>query len=97
MSFWSKLFGGGGSNSEDGPQKPVSETEHEGFKISVTPQKEGGQLRLCGIISKIIDGEEKTHHLIRADLFTSQEDCVDATIRKAKQVIKEQGDSMFAP
>ena len=93
MSFLKRLFGGGKSGG--GQIEPVSEVEYEGFKISVTPQKEGGQFRLCGLISKEIDGEVREHKLIRADMLSSIEDAKDATVRKAKQVIDEQGDRLL--
>lgn len=93
MSFLKKLFGGGGSEN-DAPS--VAEAlEYKGFQIAATPQKDGGQYRLCGTISKDVDGEHKEHKLIRADLFPSADDCSEVTIRKAKQVIDEQGDKLF--
>lgn len=93
MSFLKKLFGGGG---DAGGSAPAAEaTEYEGFTIVPAPQKEGGQYRLAGTISKTVDGEDKSHRLIRADLFQSSDEAVDATVRKAKQVIDEQGDALF--
>lgn len=91
MSFFKKLFGG----KEAAADAPAATLEHEGYTIAVTPMKDGGQFRVCGVISKEIDGERKEHTLIRADLFPSSDECADATIRKAKQVIKEQGDRIF--
>ena len=74
---------------------PAAETDYNGFAITAAPQKEGGQFRLAGTIAKDIDGERKEHRLIRADLFTDRDEAADATIRKAKQVIDEQGDGVF--
>lgn len=93
MSFLKKLFGVGGDTG--GPSAPAGEAEYEGFHIAATPQKEGGQFRLHGTISKEIGGETKTHTLIRADLFPSADAASEAMIRKAKQVIDEQGDGIF--
>ena len=99
MSFFKKLFGIKSSGTSGAWEEPGSgggaEEMHEGFTIAAAPQKEGGQYRLAGTISKEIGGEVKSHQLIRADLFTSQDEAVQFTIRKAKQVIKEQGDRMF--
>lgn len=89
MSFLKRLFGGGASS-------PAAEFVHEGYTITATPQKEGDQFRLHGTISKVVDGEVKTHTLIRADLFPAFEDCVAQTFVKAKQVIKEQGTRIFS-
>ncbi|NKB53038.1 MAG: hypothetical protein GKR97_12575 [Rhizobiaceae bacterium] len=97
MSFLKKLFGvgGGAGNDNDGKAAAGAAVEHEGYVITPTPMKEGAQFRLTGTISMDVDGEAKTHQFIRADLFTSADECNDACIRKAKQVIKEQGTSIF--
>lgn len=92
MSFFKKLFGGGTSGG-GGPRHEA--VDHEGFSIQPEPIAEGGQFRLGATISKEIDGEILEHKLIRADLFPSEDQCVAFAIAKAKQVIKEQGDSMF--
>lgn len=92
MSFLKKLFGGGDAEASS---KPVEELEHEGYMVATTPIPEGGQYRLSALITKEIDGEILQHQLIRADLFTNTQDASQAAIRKAKQVIKEQGDKMF--
>ena len=95
MSFFKKLFGSRSSGATGTWEQPKEEV-HEGFTIAATPIKEGGQYRLAGTISKQVDGELKSHQLIRADLFTDQDQAVEFTIRKAKQVIAEQGERMFA-
>ena len=93
MSFLKKLFGGGGGGDES--SKPAPKIEHEGYIIRSTPIKEGGQLRLCGVITKEIDGEIREHTIVRADLLTTEEDAADMLFMKAKQVIRERGDAMF--
>ena len=84
MSLLSKLFG----KSE--PKAPES-VEHEGFKITPEPMRDGSQFRLSALIEK--DG--KTHHLIRADTLASAEAANEAAIAKAKQVIDQMGDCIF--
>ena len=91
MSFFKKLFGIGSGGCAVA-EEPVI---HEGYRIVAAPMKEGGQYRLAGVIAKEINGEEKIHQLIRADVFSSRDEAVDFTIRKAKQVIAEQGDKLF--
>ena len=93
MSFLKKLFGGGEGGGGD--DKPLAEADYKGCHIEVTPQKDGGQYRLCGRITKEIGGETKSHTLIRADLFPSRDEAVTHTFRKAKLVISEQGDGLF--
>jgi hypothetical protein len=95
MSFLKRLFGGGGGPASAGAEKPTAETEYKGYAIRATPQKEGQQFRLCGAIEKDVDGERRLHRLIRADLFASADDATEATLRKARQVIDEQGDRIF--
>ena len=93
MSFLKKLFGGGSSE----PKAPavVDEETYKDFHIAASPMPEGGQYRLAATITKTIDGEEKSHRLIRADLFTGQDEAAQFAIRKARQMIDEQGDRLF--
>ncbi|MEP1518266.1 MAG: HlyU family transcriptional regulator, partial [Nitratireductor sp.] len=44
---------------------------------------------------KEVDGVVKEHRLIRADRFAAEEDAVAVSLRKAKQMIDEQGDRLF--
>ena len=85
MSLLSKLFG-----KSKAPSTPASET-YEGFTITPLPMKDDGNYRLSALIEK--DG--KSHHLIRADTLGSEQAANDAAIAKAKQVIDQQGDSLF--
>ena len=93
MSFFKKLFGGGSTE----PKEPevVAEETHHGFHIAATPMPEGGQYRLAADVSKTVDGEERTHRLIRADIFQSRDEAARVAITKAKQMIDEQGERIF--
>ncbi|MEZ5809873.1 MAG: HlyU family transcriptional regulator [Rhizobiaceae bacterium] len=95
MSFLKRLFGGGSAGSDDGAVPSAETVEHAGYSIRAAPIRDGGQFRLCAVISRDIDGETRTHKLIRADMFMSADDAADAALRKAKLVIAEQGDAMF--
>ena len=92
MSFLKKLFGG---SSEPKPPKVAAEETYQGFHIAATPIPEGGQYRLAADVSKQVEGEDRTHRLIRADLFTSEDEAATFAIRKAKQMIDEQGERLF--
>ncbi|PSJ58282.1 HlyU family transcriptional regulator [Pseudaminobacter soli (ex Li et al. 2025)] len=94
MSFLKRLFGGGSEASKTS-ETAVKEIEHNGFRIRATPYKEGGQFQTCGIISKEIDGTMKEHRFIRADRFASLDDAVDVSFKKGKQLIDEQGETLF--
>ena len=85
MSILSKLFGGGASAPEPTPE------DYNGFAITPTPQKEGPRWRIGARIEK--DG--KVHNLIRADVLEDKAAADEASVRKARQMIDEQGDRLF--
>jgi hypothetical protein len=88
MSILSKLFGGG--------TKPQKEPEtYKEFRIFPEPQSVPGGFRLAARIEKEVEGELKVHHLLRADTLQSAEEAEAFSIRKARQVIDEQGDKLF--
>ena len=92
MGFFSKLFGG----SSEPAAPSVAATEMiDGVTVEATPMPEGGQFRLAARLSKEVDGELREHALIRADLFQSREEAASMAIRKARQVIAEQGERLF--
>ena len=63
--------------------------------IHATPQREGNQFRLAGRIEKQVNGETLVRNFIRADVFTSLDDAVETTFRKAHQIIDQHGPSLF--
>lgn len=91
MSLLKKLFGGGGGSAE--PDAPTE--EYEGYRITATPISEGQTFRVAATIEKEVSGETKTHKLIRADTVQGLEAAQAASVRKAKQVIDEQGERIF--
>lgn len=95
MSFFKKLFGGGGEESSASEAKVAGEAEHRGFAIKATPFKSDGQYQTCGVISKEINGEVKEHRFIRADRFSGLDDVVQLTLSKGRQIIDEQGERLF--
>lgn len=88
MSLFPKLFGG------KSPKTSEPET-YEGFRIIVDPIKEGGTFRLAATIEKEVGGELKSHRLIRADTFQSEEEARRFSLRKAQQMIDQMGDKLF--
>lgn len=91
MSLLSRLFGSKSSES------PATEAyEYEGFRITPTPMKEAQGFRLCAIIEKEVDGVLKSHTLIRADTIADVQQCNEAAIAKAKQMIDQQGERMLS-
>lgn len=97
MSFLKRIFGGGSKASHEPAERTVGEAvEHEGFLIRATPFKEQGQFQTCGVITKEINGVMKEHRFIRADRFTSEDAAAEQAVRKACQLIDEQGERIFS-
>lgn len=91
MSFLKKLFGGGG-----GADTPSNTAEtHNGYTIIPEPVKDGGAWRIGARIEKEINGEVKTHRMIRADTLQSFEDAAKASLDKARMLVDQQGDTIF--
>jgi len=91
ISILSRLFG-------SGPKREAQELPaeaYQGFRIIPAPQEAEGGYRIGARIEKEIGGEAKEHHLMRADVLHDRDAAEQAAIRKAKQVIDEQGDALF--
>lgn len=93
MSFWSRLFGGGPGPAKAEPQAEA--VEYNGFRIFPAPQPAEGQFRIAARIEGEVNGETRVHELIRADVIRDRDEAVEASIRKAKQMIDEQGSRLF--
>lgn len=93
MSFLKRLFGGGSSGETE---KPGPVIEYNGFLIRATPYSEGGQYQLCGEIEKDIAGTVKSHRFVRAEKFPGRAEAEEFTITKAKQIIDQMGERLFA-
>jgi hypothetical protein len=94
MSWFTKLFGGGGSENDSA--KTSKSLEHKGFMIEAKPYKEGGQFQLAGVISKEVDGVRREHRFVRADRFTSSDEAAEIALSKGRQIIDEQGEKIFS-
>ncbi|GAW35672.1 transcriptional activator HlyU [Roseovarius sp. A-2] len=91
MSILSRLFGGGTK-----PETRVEPSEtYKEFRIIAAPQSDADGYRVGARIEKDVDGEVRVHHLLRADTLRSLENAEAFSIRKAKQVIDEQGERIF--
>jgi hypothetical protein len=90
MSLFSRLFG----PKSSAEIMPASH-EYLGFQITPQPMKEAQGFRLCALIEKEVDGEVKSHRLVRADTISDFDVCTEASIAKAKQMIDQQGVRLF--
>ena len=93
MSILSRLFGGGGGTKPKTPDAPAE--EYNGFRITPAPQEDEGGWRVGARIEAGIGGEAKVHHFLRADVVRDRDEAVAVSLRKAKQVIDEQGARIF--
>lgn len=73
--------------------EPVS---YEGLIIHAAPEREGDRWRLAGVIIKKVGDRNLERTFVRADTFSSAEDAEVFAIRKAKQIIDEQGSRLFS-
>ena len=92
LGFLKNVLGGGAGSREPEPADPV---EHEGFTIVATPRKAGGGWSTEGHIRKLVDGEAKEVHFIRADTSTSRDAAITLSVGKARKIIDEQGERVF--
>ena len=86
------LFGAGAASPPQAANEPDS---YKDCLIFAEPMAEGGQWRVAG---RIVQGEgeaAKEHKFIRADIFSSRDEVEAATLRKARQIIDEQGAALF--
>ena len=95
MSIWSRLFGGG--SREASAPTPMGEIEHGGFTIVAEPYRaENGQFQTAGRVWKVVDGTVREHRFVRADRFATAEDAAAFALSKGRQLVDQQGDSLFA-
>ncbi|MGO8183306.1 HlyU family transcriptional regulator [Rhizobium leguminosarum] len=89
------MFSGGGKPASEAAG-PSGEAQLYGdCTIYAEPRKEGGQYRLAGRIEKKVGDEVLVRNFIRADLFSSSDDALECTVRKAQQIIDQHGSSLF--
>lgn len=88
MSLLKRLFGSK-KNTEE-----LAET-YNGFRIVLAPIPEGSKYRLAARIEQDVEGETLVHQVIRADTFDGLEQANAVSLAKAKQVIDEQGKTLF--
>lgn len=94
------IFTGGGASATSaekagGSTISAEPQTHGDCTIHATPQREGNQFRLMGRIEKDMNGETLVRNFIRADVFTSADDALESTFRKARQIIDQNGPSLF--
>lgn len=96
MSFLKKLFGGGAATDKaPAGDKVLGEEDYKGFVIRAVEMRAGSEYQLAGTIEKQVEGETKTYRYIRADRMSSVDDLVALALSKGRQIVDEQGNSLF--
>ena len=90
--LFDNLFSGG---SREAAAKASEHVIYQDFEIRPAPAKESNGWRVQGTIVKESGGEIREHLFIRADACTDRESAVALTVRKARQLIDEQGERLF--
>jgi len=96
MSFLKKLFGGSADADNSNEPKVLDQEDYKGFVVKALEMRAGSEFQLCGTIEKEIDGEMKVHQFIRADRLSSAEMAASAALGKGRQIVDEQGTSVFS-
>lgn len=91
MSLLSRLFGGGSGK----PAEAVQPVEYNGYRIYPEPMNDGSKWRISARIEREVEGNVKSHHLIRADTLNDEQEAKDASVAKARIMIDQQGDGIF--
>ncbi len=91
--FFRRLFGGGGASGGGG--KAADPVVYNGYIIRPAPKQGDSHYNIAGTIVREDDPEGEAHKFIRADTYATVEDAVTWTVRKARQIIDERGDSLI--
>ncbi len=93
--FLRRLTGGGGEDdAAPGARGPA--VAYQGYAIHPAPRRQGSQWLTAGLITKAFPDGAKEHYFVRAETHASQDDASAFAVVKAKQIIDERGDKLFA-
>ncbi|MEH6652517.1 MAG: HlyU family transcriptional regulator [Motiliproteus sp.] len=95
MSIFStlkSLFGAVDSDSAPSAATAEDSVDYLDYQITPAPIKNGPMYRVAATISK----GDKSHQLIRADEMSCRQSCIEISLRKAKEMIDQQGDNIFS-
>ena len=89
------MFSGGGKPTSEAAGPSGEPQLYNDCTIYAEPRREGSQYRLAGRIEKKVGDEVLVRNFIRADMFSSSDDAIECTVRKAQQIIDQHGSSLF--
>jgi hypothetical protein len=84
-----------GSGSPQAEEPPGEAVEYKGFRLRAAPYAAKGQYQVAGVIERDTPEGVKEHRFVRADTHPNRDDAAEFAIRKAKQIVDEQGDRLF--
>ncbi len=94
--FFKKIFGGGDGSAASDPASAEPNEVYKEVEIRANPAKEsGGQWRVAGTLTKVVDGEPVVRQFVRADLVQDQNEAIVASVNKAKLIIDQNGDGIW--
>ena len=85
-----RLFGG-----DEPAGEPAATEDYGDYVITATPVQEGAGWRVAGRIATGRSENARTCEFVRADTSPNRDDIIDITLRKARQLIDEQGEALF--
>ncbi|MBB4040725.1 hypothetical protein GGR34_002382 [Microvirga flocculans] len=91
--LWNRLSGKSGAAQREEPAAEA--VEYKGFRIRPAPYSARGGYQTAGIIEKDFETGLKEHRFVRAETHPSKDEAASFAIVKARQIIDEQGDSLF--
>jgi hypothetical protein len=91
-----QIFSRLGSQGAGATGPAVTPVEYKGYRIRPEPYRTQDHYQTAGTIEKITPEGVRAHRFVRADTYHSREDAIAFTITKAKQIIDQQGDRIFA-
>lgn len=96
-SFLARIFSifGGSRSATAGAAGHESRETYRDLDLVAQPMREGNQYRVAGRIEKKDGDRILVRHFIRADIFSSEREATEFTLRKAKQIVDQQGASLF--
>ncbi len=97
-SIVSRFLKGLTGQSGDEEQRPSGSDKtvpYKGLVVHPAPEREGQQWRIAGAIKQQHEDGDRERTFTRADTFSTCEEAVANSVRKAKQIIDERGSSLF--
>ncbi len=94
LKAWLNRIAGTGTGTSS--ESEIAPVEYKGYRIRPTPYRAKSGYQTAGIIEKDLPGGLKQHRFVRADTFPTPAEAGAFAVTKARQVIDQQGDSIFA-